>query len=548
MLTGESDSWDEIVGAGFCAAKKFGRTHVINDAKFTGAEISPMRVPELCDTALEGLCPDVLVIGGGVTGAAIARELMKWQLNVLLVEKEYDLALGASGRNDGCVHPGIDLVPGSLKRKYNLRGNRMFTKLSKELDFEFDRCGQYVAFDDAKRIHIARAATLYFKMMGLGKVKALSRKALLAREPALGDEAKCGLFFPTGGVVCPYNMTIAYGENAVDNGAKLSLNTAVLGMTMAGSTISSVITNRGTIYPGVVVNAAGVFAEDIAKMAHDRFYSIHPRKGTNTILDKKAGRIVNTSYSLLGGTKTEGHTKGGGIIRTIDKNVLVGPDAVETYQKEDITTAAKNIQAVFEKLGRATDQLSRADAITYFSGVRAPTFEEDFVVEKGRKTLNLVHAAGIQSPGLTAAPAIALDVARMCVELLTDSGKKIAPNRAFNPCRRAILRVAGLGDAERDALIQKNPAYGEIICRCEEISRGEIVDALHRSVPCDTVDGVKKRCRPGMGRCQGGFCGPMVAKIIAEEKGILLEQVCKSDEAGRIVFGKSKGGDTHDGL
>ncbi|PKM73228.1 MAG: FAD/NAD(P)-binding oxidoreductase [Firmicutes bacterium HGW-Firmicutes-16] len=547
VLEGESSNWNDIVNAGFCTAKKFGKIHVINDARYTGDEIPPMRRPELNDKAIDGLYPDVLVIGGGIVGASIARELMKWDLDVLLVEKEYDLALGASGRNDGCVHPGIDLVKGSLKQKYNLAGNRMFDRITIELDVDFDRCGQSVAFDSEKLLPLMHLSKIYFRLMGLGKVRVFNQKQLHAFEPAVREELKCGMFFPTGGIVCPYNLTIAYGENAVDNGAKLSLNTAVLGMEIEGNEIISVNTNRGTVYPKVVVNAAGVFAENIAKMAHDRFYSIHPRKGTNTILDKKTARFVNTSYTLRGGeVKKEGNTKGGGIVRTIDNNVLVGPDAVETYKKEDFTTEDKNIAAVFEKQSKATEKISRGDTITYFSGVRAPTFEEDFIVEKGRKIRNIVHAAGIQSPGITAAPAIALDISKMCVELLSECGEKVLRNSKFNPKRHGIPRVARLSDKERSALISQNPDYGEIVCRCEEISRGEIIDALNRSVPCDTVDGVKKRCRPGMGRCQGGFCGPNVAKIISEQKNIPLENVCKGDDKSGLLFGRSKGGDRND--
>ncbi len=546
VLTGESDNWDDIVNAGFCAAKKYGKVHLINAATFTGDEIPPMRLPKIFDKVLEGARPDVLVIGGGVVGAAIARELMRWKLDVLLVEKEYDLAIGASGRNDGCVHPGIDLLPGSLKRKYNLAGNRMFDTISKELDVEFDRCGQTLVMDSKKLLPVMPLAKLYFKCMGLGNVKILTQKKLKAHEPAVKDDMKCGLFFPTGGIVCPYNLTIAYGENAADNGANFSLNTAVLGMETLNGSIVSVTTNRGTIYPKVVVNAAGVYTEEISKMAGDHFYSIHPRKGTNTILDRKTVSMVRSSYSLISAIKEEGHSKGGGIVRTVDNNVLVGPDAFETYKKEDYTTDGKNLAAVFAKQGRATQKLHQYDAITYFSGVRAPTFEEDFIVEKGRRCKNLVHAAGIQSPGLTAAPAIAVDISKMCVELLGGQGKSVLVNEHFNPTRKAIPRVAHMSDDQRNALIKKNSAYGEIVCRCEEISRGEIVDAINRSIPCTTVDGVKKRCRPGMGRCQGGFCGPLVAKIISEEKGIPLEEVCKADSGSKLLYGASKGGQIHD--
>ncbi|MEG1190145.1 MAG: NAD(P)/FAD-dependent oxidoreductase [Oscillospiraceae bacterium] len=546
VLNGESDSWDEIVQAGFCAAEKNSKTHILNDCVFTGDAIPEMRKSTISDLAIDGARPDVLIIGGGIVGTTIARELRKWDLDILLVEKEYDLALGASGRNDGCIHPGIDLRKGSLKQKYNVVGNQMYDKIAEELDIEFDRCGQTVVFDTTKFMPVMKLSRIYFKHMGLGNVRVMNREQLTALEPATKPEMKCGLFFPTGGVVCPYNLTIAFGENAVDNGAKISLSTAVLGMEVEGGKITSVQTNRGTIYPKIVVNAAGVFTEEIAKMAHDRFFSIHPRKGMNNILDKKSNHIVKTSYSLLGALKTEGHSKGGGIILTVDKNVLVGPDAVETYKKEDFTTDAPHLAGIFAKQGKSTNELHQNETITYFAGVRAPTFEEDFIVEKGRKTKNLVHAAGIQSPGITAAPAIAVDVSKMCVELLCDEGQTIMPNKTFNPRRRSIPRVAKMSDRDRDALIKKNPAYGEVVCRCEEISRGEIIDALNRSVPCETVDGVKKRCRPGMGRCQGGFCGPQVAKIISEEKHIPLENVRKADELSGLFFGKSKGGASND--
>jgi glycerol-3-phosphate dehydrogenase len=542
VLTGKSDDWNVIVNAGFCAAKKYGKTHVLNDCVFTGDDIPPIRAPKFTDKAIDGAAPDVLVIGGGVVGAATARELTRRKLDVLVVEKEYDLAIGASGRNDGCVHPGIDLLPGCEKRKYNLAGNRMFDRLAKELDIEFDRCGQTVVFDSKKLLPLAPLLKLYFKCMGLGNVKVLTEKKLHTFEPALRDNMKFGLFFPTGGVVCPYNLTIALGENAAQNGAKFSFETVVTGMETKDRKIIAVHTNRGTVYPKVVVNAAGVFSEEIAKMAGDRFFSIHPRKGTNTILDHKTVSMVRTSYSLISKLKEEGHSKGGGIIRTVDDNVLVGPDAFETYKKEDFTTEAKNVAAVFAKQGRATERLRQSDAITYFSGVRAATFEEDFIVEKGRKCKNIVHAAGIQSPGLTAAPAIAVALAKMSGEILTAQGKKPEVNKDFDPHRKAIPRLAKLPDAERAALIKENPAYGEIVCRCEEISRGEIIDALHRPIPCATVDGVKKRCRPGMGRCQGGFCGPQVAKIISEELQIPLEQVKKAGEGSELLFGKTKGG------
>jgi glycerol-3-phosphate dehydrogenase len=377
----------------------------------------------------------------------------------------------------------------------------------------------------------------YWKWMGI-PARVIGKKELRRREPGLNKELTMALFFPSTGVVCPYGLTIAYGENAVQNGVRLSLDTAVTGIETADGRITAVRTNRGTVYPKVVVNAAGVFAGEIAALAGDGFYSIHPRRGTNAILDKKfTGGMARISSTKIGTASKKAHTKGGGIIRTVHHNLLIGPDAVETPEREDFATNRESVEATMRKFTATCAKLNPAQIITYFTGIRAPTYEEDFVVCKGRRCANLVHAAGIQSPGLTAAPAIALDAARFAVELLEAGGQNVAPNKNFNPLRRPIPHISNMNDGERAALIAENPDYGIILCRCEEVSKGEIIDSLRRPVPCDTVDGVKRRVRPGMGRCQGGFCGPLVLQIIAEEKGLSLEAVTKNGGESRILCG-----------
>lgn len=275
-------------------------------------------------------------------------------------------------------------------------------------------------------------------------------------------------------------------------------------------------------------------------MAQDRFYSIHPRRGTNSILDKKAGHLVRSISSVRTMKKTTGHTKGGGMLHTVDDNVLVGPDAVETWEKENFATEQASIDRVFAKQKGTSPGLTQRDIITYFTGVRAATFEEDFIIEMGRRTKNLIHCAGIQSPGLTTAPAVAIDVAAMAVKALS-SQKEIKPNTGFRPNRKGIPRLRELPEEERDRLIRENPDYGVIICRCEEISKGEILDALNSPLPVCTVDGIKKRLRPGMGRCQGGFCMPLVAQIISEHEGIPLSRVKKSGTEAVISYGPTKG-------
>ncbi|NLI53108.1 MAG: NAD(P)/FAD-dependent oxidoreductase [Clostridiales bacterium] len=539
VLEGALESWDDIVEAGLMAINRRRYDGLVNDIALIGGEIPPMRLPKLQDDVLDGATPDVLVIGGGIVGCAVARECARYDMSVLLVDKEHDIAMQTTSRNDGMVHPGVDLIPGQIKRHYNMRGNRMYDAVCKELDVPFRRSGQYICFHGTKLALAAFFGQFYYRLIGpYGRY--LGKRAFAKREPNMSKTISAALYFPSAGVVSPYGLAIAYAENAVDNGVRLSLDTAVLGMTVKDGAIQSVQTNRGTICPKVVVNAAGVFAEEIARMAQDRFFSIHPRKGTNTILDHKAAERMMTIVSSFGtASPKKRHTKGGGLVKTIDDNTLVGPDAVETYMKEDFTTNAQNIADVFEKQSRTDPALHMRDAITYFSGVRAATYEEDFVIRKGKWTRNIVHAAGIQSPGLTAAPAIAVDVSRMAAELLGQT-REVKQNPAFHPIRKGIVRANELTSEQRDALIRRDPDYGEIVCRCEQISKGEVKAALHRSVPCDTLDGVKRRVRPGMGRCQGGFCGPLVLQIIAAETGRPLEQIDKSAPGGEVLYGTIK--------
>ena len=541
FVRGESADWGEIVAACQTAAEKYSTVHVVNDVRFTGAEPAPMRLPAVRDDALDGQSPDVLVIGGGISGASVARELMKWKLDVLLVEKEADLALQASGRNDGEVHPGIDLGKGSLKHKYIRRANRMYADVCRMLDVPFHRVGQYVLFRSAALKPVLRLYCLWRKHHdGIEDTRIISGKELLRREPQLSPDTKFAIWNPSAGCVCPYGLTIAYAENAVQNGAAVSLNTAVLSMEVRDHQIVSVRTNRGTVYPKLVINAAGVFAEDVAAMADDRFYSIHPRRGTNSILDKKAGAYMHSIASVKDlSIHGKNHSKGGGILHTVHDNLLIGPDAVETFEKENTETRAESIRTVFDKQTQTMPVLSQRDIITYFTGVRAPTFEEDFILEPGRRTKNLIHIAGIQSPGLTTAPAVAIDMAALAVDLLKKT-QRVETNDAFNPVRRGIPVLREMDDAAREELIRQNPDYGEIVCRCEEISKGEILDALYAPICVPTLDGIKKRVRPGMGRCQGGFCSPLVTKIIAEFLAVPLSEVRKSSAASVITFGETK--------
>lgn len=541
VLRGESDDYSKIVLAGKIAAETHSFYGVINQIVLKGFTPKEPKHSLIEDKALEGKKVDVLVIGGGVVGSAILRELSRYQLSALLVEKEEDLALGASSRNDGCVHVGVDLDKDSLKLQYLLRARKSYAALCADLEVPYREDGQMVAF---KSSILRGIAAPYLRQKAHqnhipGGIKILSRRAMLKIEPHLASDIKWGAYLPGGACVSPYELTIALAENGVMNGAEVSLNTYVKNMEVKDHQIVTVLTNRGTLYPRLVVNAAGIYADVIAAMADDQFFTIHPRKGTDSILDKAVtpslSRTSMTVYPKLG-EKKKTHSKGGGLIPTIDNNILVGPDAIEIPEREDYTTSKPSIDTIFNKHQTTIASLSERDIITYFSGTRAATYEEDFIVQKGKWTKNILHAAGIQSPGLTAAPAIGEDIALWAAEMLK------APKKAsFNPKRKSVIKTRFLSEQERNALIQKNPAYGHIVCRCEEISEGEIVDAIHSIIPPTTIDGIKRRVRAGMGRCQGGFCQPSVVSILAKEKHLSILDICKKGE-GKLFFGESKEG------
>lgn len=543
FLSGECDNWANIVAIGklFVTDGK----HVVNDISLKGHAQQSERLPALSDNALQDTDWDVVVIGGGISGCAVARELTRNNLRVLLVEKHGDVARGASGANNGMVHAGIDLKHRCLKLKYGVAGNAMYGDVCKELGVDFRRSGQYVIFDSRIIRFLAKGTVRRATKHGIPGVKILGKKEIAQAEPRVKDFAVGALYAPSTGYVSPYQLTIAYAENAVQNGATVSLNTAVVGLDVEKDKIVRVRTNRGSFTAHCVVNCAGVFADKIADFAGDRYFSIHPRRGMDLMLDPKAEGVPTQTISMGPTLKSvsnfgKGSTKGGGVIRTADGNYLLGPDAVEIPDREDTSTDACGFDAVFEKHSQVCPTLRRSDVIAYFSGVRAPTYEEDFIIERSSKVSNLVHVAGIQSPGITAAPAFSKDAAALAVECLRSEGVEVLPNEKFDPVRPRPVKAKQLTDEERDKLIKSDPDFGKIICRCEQVSLGEIKRALHNPLGVMTVDGVKRRVRAGMGRCQGGFCMPLIVKLIAQERGVDITDVAKDDEGSNVAICKIK--------
>jgi len=540
-LEGEMNNWKDIVAAGKVATK-FGYKGVVNEIKLKGFTQPDIRAPKVVDGAINNRKPDVVIIGGGVIGCSIARELSRYNLDILLLEKESDVAMHASSRNDGMIHPGIASHANTLRGKMNVKGNAMYTKLCKELDIPFERYGNFILFSN-KAIAYGAGALFKYRSKHYGiEMEYVNRQKLEKLEPNITDEAVAAYSFPSSGVLSPYKLTVALAENAVENGVQISLDTIVTSMIKENGKIVGVQTNRGTVYPKTVINAAGVFSDYVASMADDKFFSIHPRKGEIVILDKKKGPDVTRSMGLVNPNMINSTSKGGGVMRTIDNNVLVGPDAYEQPLREDFSTHRENIQAVLDKHLNLIKTFQPSDAITYFAGVRACTYEEEFVIERSEYVKNLIHAAGIQSPGLASAPAIAEEISKITVNALSEC-MQVVPNDKFNPCRRRVPHLDRLSFEEKQKLIKENPDYGVIVCRCEEISRGEIIDAINSPLPATSVDALKRRVRPGMGRCQGGFCAPLVTNIICEQTGLTPEQITKSGGDSNLLFEKTpKGG------
>jgi glycerol-3-phosphate dehydrogenase len=520
-LTGDVTALEARLTAGFEGAKlrkKYRLRGVVNDVTVKRRSSVPMGLPSIKDTLLEGRRFDAVIIGGGIIGTAAARELARWNLSIAVLEKEEDLGLHASSRNDGMVHPGFAASPGTLKAAYNVRGNRLYTRAAEELGFTLQRPGSILLFSHPAMVLLLPVFKRRCRQNGVPGGRWVSRRTLARWEPELTEKQRGGFFLPTAGIISPQETILAYGENAAANGVEFFFHTAVTAMEKQGDRITRVITNRGTLSAGVVINAAGLWADQVAHYAGDRFFSIHPRKGVDAIVDKKQKESLNHIVgmpSLRGNKKS--HSKGGGLVLCVEGNLLLGPTAEEVLDREDYTTHEKDL-AILKKHMELDRRLRESDIITYYAGTRAATWEEDFIVQPSDRVANLVHAAGIQSPGVASAPAIAEDLAAFAVKILEKSGT-VEPRHGFNPHRIPRPVLAELPEEDRRQWIEKDPAYGRIVCRCEEVSEGEIRDALMGPLPAATVDGVKRRTRAGAGRCHGGFCLPRVMEIMARETG-----------------------------
>ena len=461
---------------------------------------------------------DVIIIGAGVSGCAIARELSRYQLDICVLERESDICEGTSKANSGIVHGGFDAKPGTLKAKLNVLGNSMMDEMSKKLDFEFKRNGSMVVCQNEMGIPALEKLLEQGKENGVKGMKILKREQALELEPNLADGVYAVLYIPSGGIVCPFGMNIAYAENAAQNGVEFKLGTEVQLIERVGQDYR-IQTNQGVFDTKYVINAAGVYADVFHNMVSEQNLHIMPRRGDYCLLDKTAGDLVRHTIFQL---PTE---KGKGVLvtPTIHGNLLLGPTAIDIEDKEATATTAKGLQEVLEKCTKSVKNIPFKQVITSFAGLRAHEEHGEFIIGEVEDAKGFIDVAGIESPGLTSAPAIGIYVRDILAEKM-----ELKEKENFVEERKGIVRFLDLPKEEQNRLLQKNQAYGQIVCRCEQITEGEILDAIHRPLGATTLDGVKRRTRAGMGRCQAGFCTPKVMEILARELHLELKDIRKN--------------------
>lgn len=475
---------------------------------------------------------DIVIIGAGVSGAATARELSRYQARICVVEKEEDVCCGTSKANSAIVHAGFDAASGTLMARLNVEGNRMMDDLCRDLDIPFKRNGSLVVCLEKERI--PDLYTLYERGVknGVEGLRVITnRKELLALEPNLSDQVVAALYAPTGGIICPFTLNIALAENACVNGVEFRLGTEVTSIEKLEQGGFLIHTEKGDIETRCVINAAGVYADKFHNMFAKKPITIVPRRGDYCLLDKACGNHVSHTIFELPSKMGKGVL----VSPTVHGNLLLGPTAVDIDNKEGVNTTQDGLNDVLVKSSRTVKNIPTRQVITSFAGLRAHEAGHEFIIGELPEAPGFFDCAGIESPGLSSCPAIG----KMLAELVRDK-LGLKEKTDFIATRKGILKPNSLSLEEHNRLIRENPAYGNIICRCEMITEGEILDAIHRPLGARSIDGVKRRTRAGHGRCQGGFCSPRVTEILARELKLAMEEITKDGGGSRLVLGRNK--------
>lgn len=473
---------------------------------------------------------DIIIIGAGVSGCACARELSRYTADILVLEKESDVCCGTSKANSAIVHAGFDAASGSLMAKLNVEGSKRMEALSGELDFSYRRNGSLVVCLDPEEL--PKLKNLYENGIrnGVEGLELLSGEQARTKEPNLADSVVAALWAPTGAIVCPFGLTIALAENAFQNGVQFRFNTRVDRIEKDGNEYR-LLTTSGLLTARCIINAAGVYSDVFHNAVSREKIRITPRKGEYLLLDRSAGGHVKSTVFQLPGK----YGKGVLVSPTVHGNLLVGPTAHDIGDRDDVSTTAAGLAEVTEKAGRSVRNIPFRSVITSFSGLRAHEDRHEFIIGMPEDAPGFVDVAGIESPGLSSAPAIGLRVAEIVRDWLS-----LRENPGFNPNRKGILDPKTLSQDEYNRLIRREPAYGRTVCRCEQVTEGEILDAIRRPLGARDLDGIKRRTRAGMGRCQAGFCTPRVMALLAQETGRPLETVTKKGGFSLLLVGENK--------
>ena len=453
---------------------------------------------------------DVIIIGAGVTGAMIARKLARFQLSIAILEKENDVGNVTSNANSAIIHSGYDPVPGTLKAKLNVQGNKMFDDIARELDVHFNRCGSMTVAINEEQLQMLYDLEKRSKENGV-PIQILNKEEVLKLEPNINPEVVGALLAPTAGVIDPFNLVVHAVENAVDNGVKLFLSQEVQDIKYLDG-VFTVKTQNQEYQSKVVINAAGLYSDKIASMIEPIDWTITPRKGEYFVLDHYKVGLVNRTIFPLPSAKGKGVL----VSLTSSNNYIVGPSSEPILDKDDVSTDAYTLSEIRRQATDLVPSIPFNQVIRVFSGVRPTPSTHDFIISTAKSNDHFINVAGIESPGLVSSPAIAEYVCEHFISKLFNLEEK----KDFNPCVRRYNCLNELDEECRNKLIKENPEYGKIICSCEKVSLGEIKDLLSRSVPPATVKGVKRRCRAGFGKCQGGFCSPLVTFILAKHYNV----------------------------
>lgn len=473
---------------------------------------------------------DVAVVGAGVIGSLIARELSRYNLKIALIDKCNDMAMGTSKANSAIVHAGFDAKPGSLKAKLNVEGTALMPELCKTLSVPYNPVGSLVVAFSDEETETLNELLERGNINGVPGLEIYDAEKLREAEPNISNEAKSALWAPSAGIVCPYELTIAAAENAVVNGADFIRNFEVNSIEYTNN-IFTLSNGNNTVEADLVINAAGVYCDEIAALIGDTSIHTIPRKGEYMLCDKSVGKLAN--HTIFQCPSKMG--KGILVTPTVDGNLLLGPSALDIEDKNDVATSSDTLSEILEIAKKSVPCLTTREVITSFAGLRAHCTKNDFIIEPSEKNEMFINVAGIESPGLSSAPAIALYVKDIVL------GKIDAEIKAdFIEEREEPVRFRHMSNEERKALIEKNPAYGRIICRCETITEGEILDAIHAPAGARDVDGVKRRTRAGMGRCQGGFCGSKVVELLARELNVEINEITKCGGESKILYERTK--------